>query len=109
MPRVTPVDGPLPPFARPGTHKESPPHASDETIAKIRELREVDAEKYSRGELAKMFNVTRSFVSMVAPLRSKKRREIAEKTQVEVEAARSKWSERHSLVKAIRRKRRELW
>jgi hypothetical protein len=107
--KVTPVDGPLPPFARPGLQKQSPGRASDEVIAKIRELRETHSEEYSRGELARMFNVTRSFVSMIAPLRIKKRKDIVKKTEREHAAARAKWSERHSLVQAIRRKRRELW
>lgn len=105
----TPVDGPLPPFARPGLHKPGPERTSDETIAKIRQLRENEPEKYSRGQLAKMFNVTRAFVSTVAPLKVTKRKEIKEQVEKEHEVARSKWSERHSLVKAIRRKRRELW
>ncbi|KXN88197.1 hypothetical protein AN958_07656 [Leucoagaricus sp. SymC.cos] len=109
MPNVTPVDGPLPPVARPGMQKPSPVRATDEVVAKIRELREADPEKYSRGELARMFKVTRSFVSMVAPLRVTRRKKILEKTAAEHEEARSKWSERHSLVQAIRRKRRELW
>lgn len=107
--RVMPVDGPLPPFARPGLQKQVPERASDEVVAKIRELRETDPEKYSRGELARMFNVTRSFVSMVAPLNVKKRKEIVRRTEAEHAEARSKWSERHSLVQAIRRKRREMW
>jgi len=103
------VDGPLPPFSRPGLHKPGPERASDETIAKIRELREKEPEKYSRGQLAEMFNVTRAFVSTVAPLKVTKRKEIQEQVEKEHEVARSKWSERHSLVKAIRKKRRELW
>ena len=103
------VDGPLPPFSRPGTHKPSPERASDVTIAKIRELREKEPDKYSRGQLAKMFNVTRAFVSTVAPLKVTKRKEIQEQVEKEHEVARLKWSERHSLVKAIRKKRRELW
>jgi len=108
-PVPTLVDGPLPPFARPGLHKPGPERASDETIAKIRELREKEPDKYSRGQLAKMFNVTRAFVSTVAPLKVTKRKEIQEQVEKEHEVARSKWSERHSLVKAIRKKRRELW
>lgn len=107
--RVSPVDGPLPPFARPGLQKQVPERASDEVVTKIRELRENEPDKYSRGELARMFNVTRSFVSLVAPLNVKKRKEITKRTETEHAEARSKWSERHSLVQAIRRKRRELW
>lgn len=105
----TPAEGPLPPFARPGLQKQIPPRASDEVVAKIRELRASDPDKYSRGELARMFNVTRSFVSMIAPLNVKKRKEITRRMEGEHEEARSKWSERHSLVQAIRRKRREMW
>ena len=108
-PMPTLVDGPLPPFSRPGLHKPGPERASDETIAKIRELREKEPDKYSRGQLAKMFNVTRAFVSTVAPLKVTKRKEIQEQVEKEHEVARLKWSERHSLVKAIRKKRRELW
>jgi hypothetical protein len=104
-----PSEEPLPPFARPALHKPAPPRATDEVVAKIRELRAIDPEKYSRGELARMFNVTRSFVSMIAPVKIKKRKEIRRKVEVEHQEARSKWTERHSLVQAIRRKRRELW
>ncbi|EKM79401.1 hypothetical protein AGABI1DRAFT_85248 [Agaricus bisporus var. burnettii JB137-S8] len=99
----------LPPLARPALHKPSPPRASDEVVAKIRELRATDPDKYSRGQLAKMFNVTRAFVSMIAPVNVKKRKEIRRKFAGEAQEARSKWSERHSLVMAIRKKRRELW
>ncbi|KAF9454760.1 hypothetical protein P691DRAFT_655355 [Macrolepiota fuliginosa MF-IS2] len=106
---VTPSEGPLPPFARPGMQKQIPERASDEVVAKIRELRQNEPEKYSRGELARMFNVTRSFVSMIAPLNVKKRKEVVRRTEAEHADARSKWSERHSLVQAIRRKRREMW
>jgi hypothetical protein len=99
----------LPPLVRPALHKPAPPRASDEVVAKIRDLRATDPDKYSRGELARMFDVTRAFVSMVAPVKIKKRKEIQKRIEVEHQEARSKWSERHSLVQAIRRKRRELW
>ena len=82
---------------------------SEEDIAKMRELRSSDPEKYSANTLAKMFGCTRLFVTQNARLRTSQRKQLIRKRDEEHSAARTKWNERHQLVKAMEKKRREFW
>ncbi|KAL0960633.1 hypothetical protein HGRIS_005662 [Hohenbuehelia grisea] len=105
---ATPADAPLPPDLHPGPLSQVR-RMSPEDIAKMRQLRLSDPAKYTRGVLAKQFDCTQKFVSLVASL-PKPARKAQLKKREEVHAAnREKWSERHSLVKDIRAKRREFW
>ncbi|KAF9018543.1 hypothetical protein BDZ89DRAFT_901853, partial [Hymenopellis radicata] len=100
----------LPPKSRP--NKEIIPARkplSEEQIDKIRELRRGNPEMYSRGKLAKMFKVSQNFVGLVASLKSSKRKALLKQRELLHETQRAKWSERHQLVMAIRKKRREFW
>ncbi len=105
----TPYAGePLPPLSR-----SAPPPASerlpDSVIEKIRELRTLNPEKYTRGKLAKRFKCTQNFVGLVAPLKGSTRKVILRARDEKHELRREKWSEKHAIVKAISKKRRELW
>jgi hypothetical protein len=105
----TPYNGePLPPLSR-SPPAEAPPRMSDKDIEKIRELRALNPEKYTRGKLAKRFNCTPNFVGLMAPLKTSQRTAVLKVRDEKHEARREKWSEKHSIVKAISKKRRELW
>ncbi|KAJ3505050.1 hypothetical protein NLJ89_g7619 [Agrocybe chaxingu] len=108
QPSPTLLAGPLPPLSRSGPKLPSP-RLSDEDLAKLIELRRSDPATYTRGKLAKMFNCTQVFVGQVAPLKKPARRTILKARNQEHEKNREGWSEKHSIVKAIRAKRRELW
>ena len=105
----TATNGPLPPSLKSRKEKEQQPRLSDEDLIKLRELRFSDPLKWTRGRLAKMFNCTNAFVGSIAPLKKSARRTTYRIRDEEHERARAKWSERHALVKAIQKKRRELW
>jgi len=107
-PPSVPYDGPLPPLSRSGPSLP-PPRLSDEDLQKLRDLRHSDPVRYSRGKLAKMFNCTQTFVGQVAPLKKPLRKSLLKDRDAQHELARQKWSEKHSLVKAISKRRRELW
>ena len=100
---------PLPPSIRPEKPKEEPPRMSEEDIAKLKMLRRSDPLVYTRGKLAKMFGCTTTFVGMVAPLKKSQCRATHQVLNERHEEARRRWSEKHTIVKAIRAKRRELW
>jgi hypothetical protein len=100
---------PLPPSIRPEKSKESPPRMSEEDMAKLKMLRRSDPVVYTRGKLAKMFGCTTTFVGMVAPLKKSQCRATHQVLNERHEEARRRWSEKHTIVKAIRAKRRELW
>lgn len=105
----SPIRGPLPPFIRPSANKEGPPRASDEAIAEIRRLRLSNPTKYSRGKLAKMFGCTESFVASIAALKKPQRAALIRIRDQKHAQVREKWSEKKSIVRAIRAKRREFW
>ncbi|KAK0503855.1 mitochondrial ribosomal protein subunit L20-domain-containing protein [Armillaria luteobubalina] len=106
--RVKPTESALPPLSRP-IEKVQPERVSEAVIEKIKKLRRGNPEKYSRETLAKMFGCTQTFVGLVAALKSSKRKSLLKKREAGHQLEREKWSERHTLVKAIRAKRRELW
>lgn len=108
-PNPSPVTGPLPPPIRPSADKAQPPRASDEQITEIRRLRLSDPVKYSRGKLAKMFGCTESFVAGIAALKKPQRTALIRTRDQKHAEARGRWSEKHSIVRAIRAKRREFW
>ncbi|KAJ7600984.1 mitochondrial ribosomal protein subunit L20-domain-containing protein [Mycena floridula] len=109
-PRVSPAGSPLPPHIRPSAaSKEPPERASDETIAKIRKLRLEDPMKYSRSTLAKMFGCTPNFVALVASLPKTKRKAMRKAQDQKHDEIREAWSEKKTLVRAIRAKRKEYW
>lgn len=103
----TETGGPVPPALR----AEKPQHErmSDDQIAKLRKLRAEDPAKWTRGKLAKEFGCTPSFVMHVAAMKSAERKKALALRDEEHEEARSKWGERKSIVRAIRKKRREFW
>ncbi|KAF8221040.1 hypothetical protein L208DRAFT_717038 [Tricholoma matsutake] len=105
----SPIRGPLPPFIRPSANKIQPPRASDEDVAEIRRLRLSDPKKYSRGKLAKMFGCTESFVAGIAALKKTQRKALIRARDQKHAEARDRWSEKKSIVRAVRAKRREFW
>ena len=108
-PNPSPIRGPLPPFIRPSADKAEPPRVSDEVVAKIRRLRRSNPAKYSRGKLAKTFGCTESFVAGIAALKKSQRTALIRTRDQKHAEAREKWSEKKSIVRAIRAKRREFW
>ncbi|KAF9046417.1 mitochondrial ribosomal protein subunit L20-domain-containing protein [Panaeolus papilionaceus] len=100
--------GPLPPPSR-STKAHPLVQLTEEQRKQMRELRVSNPAKYTRGVLAKMFGCSNELVGHVAAL-PKPQRKAALKAREEIhEAHREKWSEKHSLVMAIRKKRREMW
>lgn len=107
-PPSAPYDGPLPPLTR--TPAKPPKDLlTDAQLKELRELRYSDPRTYTRGKLAKMFKCTQSFVGQVAALKKPERKRVLSIRDKKHQAAREQWSERHSIVKAISKKRRELW
>ncbi|KDR82705.1 hypothetical protein GALMADRAFT_220697 [Galerina marginata CBS 339.88] len=107
-PPTVPYEGPMPPLSR-SPPAAPPPRMSDKDMEKLRQLRYSDPVTYSRGKLSQMFNCTQSFVGQVAPLKKPLRKSLIKVRDETHEQARQKWSEKHSIVKAISKKRRELW
>ncbi|KAK7469110.1 hypothetical protein VKT23_003601 [Stygiomarasmius scandens] len=106
-PATTPTESSLPPLVRP--EKSQPKRASQKTIAEIQRLRELDPVKHTRGALAKRFGVTQQFVGMIAGTKKSTRKALIRTRDTEHQANRDKWSDKRSLVVAIRKKRREHW
>ncbi|KAJ3542579.1 hypothetical protein NMY22_g3465 [Coprinellus aureogranulatus] len=98
----------LPPLVKGEKPKELKP-LTPEDIAKMKELRASDPEKYSASKLAKMFGCTRLFVSQNTRIRTSQKTALWKKRDAEHEKHRARWSERHQLVKAVRAKRKEMW
>ncbi|CAE6405580.1 unnamed protein product [Rhizoctonia solani] len=98
--------GYLPPELHPKPEVQRPKLTQDQ-IEEIRRLRLSDPKNNSCPVLAKKFNCTPIFVSMIAPL-PKQMREELEKEQREAQN-REQWGERKALVHAIRKKRRQFW
>lgn len=107
-PPSAPHDGPLPPLSR-SAPKSAPPRMSDKDLEKLRKLRYENPQFYTRGRLAKMFKCTQTFVGQVAALRKPARNAVLKVRDEKHTLARERWSEKHSIVKAIAAKRRELW
>lgn len=98
----------LPPLVHPNT-KAPPPPVPEKTVRQIRSLREKNPGVYTRGYLAKRFGVTQNFVGQVAALKKPLRKKVIAKRDEKHEEDRKEWSDRHSLVKAIQHKRKEMW
>lgn len=103
-----PATVPMPPLSR-SAPAPAPPRMSDADVVKMRNLRASDPAKYTRGKLAEMFNCTQNFVGTIAPLKKPARKVVLAQREELHARDREKWSERHSLVKAISAKRREMW
>lgn len=82
---------------------------TDEDLAKMKRLRRSDPALYTRGKLARMFGCSTTFVGMVAPLKKSQCRAIHKALEEKHERVREGWSEKHQIVMAIRKKRKELW
>lgn len=108
-PAPPPLDGPLPPYIRPSAYKPAPPRLPDHIVAEIKRLRLSDPVKWTRGKIAKKFGCTQTFVGMIAAVKKPQRKQLVKAHDAIAAAAREKWSERHSIVRAIREKRRALW
>ncbi|CAE7053871.1 unnamed protein product [Rhizoctonia solani] len=96
----------LPPELHPKPEVERP-KLTQEQIEEIRRLRLGDPKNNSCQALAKKFNCTAIFVSMVAPLPKEKREEL-EREQREAQKM-EQWGERKTLIREIRKKRRQFW
>ncbi|TFK73588.1 hypothetical protein BDN72DRAFT_761364 [Pluteus cervinus] len=101
-------NGPLPPSLRP-TANNQPPPVSDEVVAKIRELRQLNPTVYSRRKLAQMFSCTPNFVASIAALKKSQRSALVKSRDREHAEVRENWSEKKAIVRAIRAKRRAFW
>jgi hypothetical protein len=110
--RSSPPRASLPPLL-PTDLKASQPkelkELTEEDIAKMKELRASDPETYSLRKLAAMFGCTKMYVAQNARIRTSQKTALWKKRDAEHEKYRERWSERHTLVKAVRAKRRELW
>ncbi|KAF7291619.1 60s ribosomal protein l20 [Mycena chlorophos] len=97
----------LPPLSGPApTHR---PRASQATMDEIKRLRAENPDVWTSGVLARKFSVTRGFVQAIAALTKSQRRKKRVVQEGIAAAAREKWSEKHAMTMAIRKKRRELW
>ncbi|KAF5338888.1 hypothetical protein D9611_008775 [Ephemerocybe angulata] len=105
----SPLTTPLPPTIRAEKPVVEKKLLSEEDIAKMKELRLSDPEKYSTNTLAKMFGVSRFTVAQLSRIRTSQRKNILKKRDEEHAKHRERWSERHQLVKAVQVKRREFW
>lgn len=75
---LAPLDK-LPPPVRPVTEKKY--HLTPEDFAKIRELRNKDPVKYSRRELARMFDCSSLFIGMICEASPAHKAKMAEKIE----------------------------
>ena len=82
---------------------------TDEDLARMKTLRRSDPALYTRGKLARMFGCSTTFVGMVAPLKKSQCRAVHKALQEKHESVRERWSEKHQIVMAIRKKRKDLW
>ncbi|CAL1712774.1 unnamed protein product [Somion occarium] len=97
----------LPPTVRP--EKAQPPRMSDEDLAKLRQLRMEDPDKWSTGRLAKEFNCTPAFVMRVAALKVADRKRLKKKRDEEHEENRGKWGDKKALNHEVRQQRKLYW
>jgi len=56
-----------------------------------------------------MFNCTTHFVALVAALQPSKRKQLTRAREEEHESIRKNWGAKTSLIRDIRKKRREFW
>jgi hypothetical protein len=106
-PTAAPENTPLPP----SLNEIKPPKArlTDEQIQELRRLRASAPETYTQKKLAQMFNTTPSTVGMVATLPQAKRTAARQKFFAAHDEQRGKWGEKKSIIRDIRKKRREFW
>jgi len=95
-----------PPLEKPAS---AHPRLPEDEIEEIRRLRMKNPSVYTRKMLADRFGCSPSFVSYVAPLTPSQQRAALAKRDREHEKARARWGEKASLIREIRRKRKEFW
>lgn len=99
----------LPPVFR-RADRDPKEQVSSHVIRRMREMRNRDPAKYTRGVLARTFNTTEAFVGMVAAISKKSVRKARVRDRDAQHAKqREGWSERREMIVAIRHKRREFW
>ncbi|KAI4525289.1 hypothetical protein K525DRAFT_360551 [Schizophyllum commune Loenen D] len=99
----------LPPVFRRADRKPTE-RVPDHAVLRMRELRNRDPAKYTRGVLARMFNTSEAFVGMVAAVSKKSARKARLRERDALHAQnREQWSERREMIVAIRQKRRQFW
>ncbi|AGO12696.1 AaceriADR223Cp [[Ashbya] aceris (nom. inval.)] len=80
-------------------------HLSPEQVAEIVRLRTLDPYKYTRKALAKQFNVSPLFVSIVADCPPERKADM----DARLAAIKAKWHPKRRLAREDRKKRKELW
>lgn len=80
-------------------------HLSAEQISEIVHLRASNPEVYSRKKLAKQFNVSPLFISMVSSASKERKAEMAGR----LDTIKAKWHKKRALARRDREKRQELW
>ncbi|KDQ62575.1 hypothetical protein JAAARDRAFT_149554 [Jaapia argillacea MUCL 33604] len=99
----------VPPRLRASDEKPEPERVTDAQIHMIRYLRKTQPLLWTRSKLAKKFNCTENFVGMIARLENPVRKEVLKVRDEAHDEARSKWGHKKSLVRDIRKKRKEFW
>jgi ribosomal L20-like protein len=85
------------------------PRLPEDKISEIQRLRMEDPAFYTRSRLANIFGCSPSFVSYVAPLSPTQQRAALAKRDRKHEKARARWGEKATLIREIRKKRKEFW
>ncbi|SCU85375.1 LAME_0D01112g1_1 [Lachancea meyersii CBS 8951] len=85
--------------------KEKSYHLNPEQIAKIKSLRLENPEKYTRRALAKKFNVSPLFVSLVSSATPTRKADMMQRLQ----SIKDDWHPKRALARDDRKKRKELW
>ncbi|EDO19551.1 hypothetical protein Kpol_1018p84 [Vanderwaltozyma polyspora DSM 70294] len=80
-------------------------HLKPEQIEEIKKLRSQDPEKYTRKVLAKKYNVSALFISLVASAPKERVQEMDRRLNV----IKSQWHPRRAIAREDRKKRKELW
>lgn len=80
-------------------------HLNPQEIEQIRSLREENPEKYTRKGLARQFNVSPLFISIVTNAPNERIKEM----DTRLAHIKSKWHEKRAAAREDRKKRKELW
>ncbi|QLG74069.1 hypothetical protein HG535_0F05810 [Zygotorulaspora mrakii] len=80
-------------------------HLRPSDIETIKALRSEDPEKYTRKALAKQFNVSPLFISIVSDASKKRKLEMNDRLQ----QIKLKWHEKRAIARDDRKKRKEFW
>ncbi|SCV03682.1 LAMI_0H10110g1_1 [Lachancea mirantina] len=85
--------------------KDKTYHLEPNQIAEIIALRAENPEKYTRKALAKQFNVSPLFISLVSSASTQRKAEMAGR----LHAIKQQWHPKRTLARDDRKKRKELW